>query len=157
MKAMSPFGPFAVPCAREGAPEGYLCFWALWSEGCYFESHEVLEVLWRATPGPERWFYQGLIHCAAALYHQRCGNAVGAARQCERAEARLSPFTPVFGGIRVDALIEYVQQETASSLAGLGGAQRCSLRKLRERLRQITMRHFPTGKYEGKWEDLYGR
>ncbi|HLF07201.1 MAG TPA: DUF309 domain-containing protein, partial [Thermoplasmata archaeon] len=41
------------------------------NEHKFWEAHEALEVLWLADKSPDRAFFQGLIHCAAALHHLR--------------------------------------------------------------------------------------
>ncbi len=43
----------------------------LWSEGRYWEVHEVLEPYWLQASGPERELLQGLIQLAAALHKAR--------------------------------------------------------------------------------------
>ena len=125
---------FPVPPVADDAPELYRRFWQLWSEARFFECHEVLEALWRVTAEPQRSFYQGLIHCAVAIYQHRRGNAVGAARQLVRAQARLERFRPNCCQVEVDGLLASVEQEIAPSLARLDAVQLARLEALRAAL-----------------------
>ena len=60
--------------------------------GKYFEAHEAWEDLWRATPGPDRVLYQGLIQAAVGLYHLERGNTSGAHSQLTKSVLHLSGF-----------------------------------------------------------------
>ena len=77
--------------------------------GEYFAAHEVLEDAWRAAEGPERDFYQGLVHVAVAWYQAGRGNEVGCERQLEKAARRLGPYAPSHRGLDVAALAESVE------------------------------------------------
>ena len=101
------------------APPQLLTFWELWQCEEFFACHEVLEDLWRQTTGPRRTFYNGLIHAAVAMYQQRRGNAVGAARQMVRAQVKLAPFVPEFDDVDVESLLRLVEAEIAPSLRRL--------------------------------------
>jgi len=98
----------------------------LFNEHKFWEAHEALEVLWLADKSPDRAFFQGLIHCAAALHHLRLAtmrregrhgehpatdaqvlrHLEGARGQWAKAGLRLGPFRPRHGGIGVDALVD---------------------------------------------------
>ena len=41
----------------------------LFNQREFFECHDELEEVWTETLGPEREFYQGLIHAAVCLFH----------------------------------------------------------------------------------------
>ena len=116
--------PFPPPQVPPDAPIEYSQFWQLWSEEKFYEFHEVLEELWRGTPSRERWFLNGLINCAVAVYQHRRGNAVGAARQLLRAQVKLRPFQPLHNGVDVEGLLHGVAQEIETSLQTLSEAQR---------------------------------
>ena len=58
----------------------------------FYEAHEVWEDLWRATTGPDRILYQGLIQAAVGLYHLQRGNATGARSQLAKSVVHLSGF-----------------------------------------------------------------
>ena len=82
----------------------------LLNHGRYFEAHEVLEDVWRATPGQERQFLQGLIQVAVALHHQSTGNLEGAGSVMRRAAHNLSAYSGDFGNIDVSALRTAVER-----------------------------------------------
>lgn len=67
---------------------------ALYNAGRYWEAHEALETVWRATRGPARPLWQGLIQAAAAMLHRERGNAHGLAAQGEAAVAKLRGARP---------------------------------------------------------------
>jgi predicted metal-dependent hydrolase len=134
--------PFPPPQVPPDAPIEYSQFWQLWSEEKFYECHEVLEELWRRTPGRERWFLNGLINCAVAVYQHRRGNAVGAARQLLRAQVKLRPFRPLQDGVAIDNLLEGVAVEIASSLQSLGEAQRAQWPAVEQSIKQRMARDF---------------
>jgi predicted metal-dependent hydrolase len=79
---------------------------ALFREGRWFEAHEALEELWRATPhGEERVYLQGLIQLAVCLEHWRRGNPRGARGQLEKARSRLDGLPDVYEGLALGALL----------------------------------------------------
>lgn len=127
--------PFEPPLLPPDAPPQLREFWQLWRAGQFFECHEVLEELWRETHGVKRLFFNGLIHCAVAIYQHRRGNAVGAARQLVRAQEKLASFRPRFDGVEVDELLHHVEREIAPSLASLNPSQRGDLDDLKRSLR----------------------
>jgi predicted metal-dependent hydrolase len=126
--------PFPVPDIPEGAAVLYGEFWKLWGEEKFFACHEVLESLWRETTGPQREFYNGLIHCAVAVYQHRRGNAVGAARQMVRAQVKLQAFRPRHFEVDVEALLNGVEDAVARSLSTLDAQQQTQLAALRQSL-----------------------
>ncbi len=75
------------------------------NHGEFFEAHEVLEDVWRAAPGPEKKFLQGLIQVAVALYHHGKGNLVGARSVMKRARRNLSTYPEYFGQIHLPPLL----------------------------------------------------
>jgi len=72
---------------------------ALFDQGRFYDAHEVLEDVWRATQGDEKRFLQGLIQAAVALHHHSTGNTRGATSLLERALKNLSADPGEFGGI----------------------------------------------------------
>lgn len=115
-------------------PIPYREFWRLWQEEKYFECHEVLEDLWRDTTGCEKLFYNGLIHCAVAIYQHQRGNHYGAARQLCRATVKLEPFRPRYQQVDIECLLEAVVDEISVSLGALNEIQKNALSALREAL-----------------------
>ena len=74
---------------------------ALFNAGLFFECHEYLEDVWRATPDPERAFYHGLVQAAAGCYHLEKGNAHGARTLLRKAVAKLEPYAPMHRSVQV--------------------------------------------------------
>lgn len=50
---------------------------ALYNAGRFWEAHEALEQVWRASGGAARPLWQGLIQAAAAALHEERGNSHG--------------------------------------------------------------------------------
>ncbi len=46
-------------------------------EGNYFDAHEAWEEIWNEAQGARRYFLQGMIQAAVALYHAHNQNWVG--------------------------------------------------------------------------------
>ncbi len=70
----------------------------------YWESHEVLEGMWRQKQGPEKRFLQGVILvCAAFVHHQKGEEKVGLSI-LGRAIAQLDFPRESYGGIDVAGL-----------------------------------------------------
>jgi uncharacterized protein len=90
--------------------ELYLRGIKLFNRRAYFEAHEVLEDVWRAAPGPEKKFYQGLIQVAVALHHHGKGNVVGARSLLARATKNLSGYPEHHGGIQLPELLRSLAQ-----------------------------------------------
>jgi predicted metal-dependent hydrolase len=65
----------------------------------FFACHDALEELWTDTLGPERPFYQGLIHAAVSLFHFEEGNLGGARKMHDSTRKYLEPFAPQFKGL----------------------------------------------------------
>jgi predicted metal-dependent hydrolase len=63
-----------------------------------------LELLWRATPGPERWLYQGILQVGVGLHHLRRRNRRGAVALLERGLRLLSAYPDGCQGVNVQAL-----------------------------------------------------
>jgi predicted metal-dependent hydrolase len=93
--------------ARE-FPRPYLEGVRLFNAREFFACHDVLEELWTDTLGPERLFYQGLIHAAVSLFHFEEGNLGGARKMHDSTRKYLEPFAPAFMGLDLEAfLIDY--------------------------------------------------
>lgn len=82
----------------------------------FFACHDVLEELWGETLGPERQFYQGLIHAAIALFHFGEGNLGGARKMYGSAVSYLSPYRPTFMEVDVERLLAELQAAFAELL-----------------------------------------
>jgi hypothetical protein len=89
------------------------------NSGQFFEQHETLELLWRATDAPVRALYHGILQIGVGLYHWSRGNHHGASVLLAEGIERLGPFAPACHGIDVGTLI---RDATAlrEELIGLG-------------------------------------
>ena len=85
--------------------EHYLNAIELFNEGEFFACHDELEEVWTDTIGPERDFYQGLIHVAVSLFHFEGGNLGGARKMYESAQRYLAPYADEYMGIRLGQLL----------------------------------------------------
>lgn len=81
----------------------------LFNTGLFFECHEWLEDVWRATGGPAKNFYHGIVQVAAAFYHYEKRNLHGAETLLKKGMRRLVPYPAVYLGIDVAALREALQ------------------------------------------------
>jgi len=62
----------------------------------YFEAHESWEDLWRATRGPLRLYYQGLVQAAVGMHHLKQKNLNGARAQLQKSLAKLEQYPDRF-------------------------------------------------------------
>ena len=98
LRLLGSFHSLAVPVEIRRAA-------ALFNAGLYFECHEYLEDIWRASAGPERAFYHGLVQAAAGLYHFEKGNVHGTQILLGKAIAKLEPYAPAYREVDVAALL----------------------------------------------------
>jgi predicted metal-dependent hydrolase len=75
------------------------------NRGEFFEQHETLELLWRATRTPDRGLYHGILQIGVGFHHWRRGNHHGASVLLEEGIARLAPFAPECQGVDVARLV----------------------------------------------------
>ncbi len=74
--------------------------------GEFFEQHETLELLWRATPGEIRHLYEGILQVGVGMHHLLAkANFHGAAVKLDHGIRLLSVFPPVCHGIDVARLV----------------------------------------------------
>lgn len=85
-------------------PPPLVQFLALYHDGDFWESHEVLEGPWRRHGSA---FYQGLILYASAWVHWQRGNAHGVGAQLAKAGRRLSDHPAHYLGVDVGAIREH--------------------------------------------------
>lgn len=90
---------------------------SLFNSQRFFEAHELWEDVWRATVGPERDFYQGMIHLTVALYQANRKNWKAAHSQLRRARRRLAAFEPDHRGLPIRALRDQVSDAVLRSQA----------------------------------------
>jgi hypothetical protein len=80
------------------------------NSGEFFEQHETLELLWRATPGDIRHLYEGILQIGVGMHHLLTNrNFHGAAVKLDHGIRLLSAFPDVCHGVdiarlRADAL-----------------------------------------------------
>ena len=94
----------AADCAAPAPPQLVQAM-AEFNAGDFFEQHETLELLWRATPGEIRHLYEGILQVGVGLYHLRRGNLYGARRLLARGIAGLQPFRPACLGVDVEGFV----------------------------------------------------
>jgi predicted metal-dependent hydrolase len=93
------------------APEHeYLRGIELFNQGKFFDAHEVLEDVWRASSHEEKKTWQGLVQVAVALHHYSTGNRVGMRSVLLRAMNNLAGHPPNFHGIEVARLLKSLAQ-----------------------------------------------
>jgi predicted metal-dependent hydrolase len=96
--------PLRARC-HEPPPEELLHAIDEFDRGEYFEQHETLELLWRATRAPIRDLYHGILQIGVGLHHLRRGNFHGATVLLGEGIERLRPFAPACQRVDVAALI----------------------------------------------------
>jgi len=73
--------------------------------GEFFEQHETLELLWRATPAEIRHLYEGILQVGVGLHHLfNKHNFRGAAVKLDHGIQLLEAFPPVCHGIDIRRL-----------------------------------------------------
>ena len=72
----------------------------------YFEAHEVWEGLWKGATHERRWFLQGMIQLAVAIYHAANGNLVGSRQLLRSGMSYLEKGRKACEWIDLDALLE---------------------------------------------------
>jgi len=91
-------------CAAS-APAELIQAIAEFNAGEFFEQHETLELLWRATPGEIRHLYEGILQVGVGMHHLfKNHNFHGAAVKLDHGIRLLSAFPSVCHGVDVDRL-----------------------------------------------------
>ena len=75
----------------------------------FWDCHETLEDVWRASPYPFRHFYQGIIKVAVGFYHLSLHHRKGATNKLSEGWSLLKVFSPGFLGVNVDQLCRDTQ------------------------------------------------
>lgn len=76
---------------------------ALFNGRLFFECHEYLEGIWKATSGPEKGFFHGIVQVAAAFYHFEKENWHGATTLMSKGTQKLSKYPDSFLGVNLHA------------------------------------------------------
>lgn len=90
----SPGSPAVGEDIRRGA--------ALLNGRLYFECHEYLEGVWKATSGREKAFFHGIVQVAAAFYHFEKSNWHGARTLLRKGQQKLSQYPGSFLGVDLE-------------------------------------------------------
>jgi uncharacterized protein len=94
----------APPC---GAPAPAQLVQAIheFNEGEFFEQHETLELLWRATPDAIRHLYEGILQVGVGMHHLlKNHNFHGASVKLDHGIQLLAAFPAVCHGVDVERL-----------------------------------------------------
>ena len=94
----------------------------LFNRGAFFEAHEVLEDVWRASPEADKKFLQGLTQLAVAFHHHSRGNLAGAGSVLDRAVRNLSQYPDGHHGIGLEDLRQQVDAWKKSLKNGSPGS-----------------------------------
>ncbi|MEZ6132102.1 MAG: DUF309 domain-containing protein [Planctomycetaceae bacterium] len=78
----------------------------LFNQQDFFPCHDVFEDFWSEQTGPEKRFFQGLIHAAVCLFHFEGGNLTGARKMYSSFRLYVADFAPEFCGIDVRKLLD---------------------------------------------------
>jgi predicted metal-dependent hydrolase len=94
----------ATPCSAP-APSELLRGIEEFNAGEFFEQHETLELLWRATPGEIRHLYEGILQIGVGMHHLFTNhNFHGAAVKLDHGIRLLAAFPPTCHGVDVARL-----------------------------------------------------
>ena len=80
----------------------------LYNRGLFFETHEVLEVVWLLEEGEDKPFLQGLIKIAAAFVHYQKGTYQGMWDLLQAGRQTLEPYRPSHRGVELARFLEEV-------------------------------------------------
>lgn len=98
-------------------PAQFIEFISLFNQGKFFESHEVLEDLWKQTPEPQKTFYQGLIQAAVALHHHERRNLKGAAYELQKSTEKLLLYPSEFENIHIPHFLRQLEAYLAGDIS----------------------------------------
>jgi hypothetical protein len=104
------------PGPHQSIPPALTEFARLFNRGDYWESHEILEAVWKESRSD---FYHGLILLASAFVHGERKNRHGVLAQLDKAEAVLRRFGPHFLGVDLDKTLGLAEGLRARAEAGL--------------------------------------
>ena len=98
-------GPYSADACGGAPPPDLLKGIHEFNEGEFFEQHETLETLWRATEGDVRYLYQGILLVGVGFYHLGRGNYHGAQAKLAAGIDMLEWFAPVCQTVDVAGLV----------------------------------------------------
>jgi predicted metal-dependent hydrolase len=95
----------ASPCSEPAPPELVKAIHEF-NAGEFFEQHETLELLWRATEGEIRHLYEGILQVGVGMHHLLVNrNFHGAAVKLDHGIRLLQAFPPVCHDVDVARLV----------------------------------------------------
>ena len=103
-------GPYNAAECGEAPPANLLKGIHEFNDGEFFEQHETLELLWRATEGDIRYLYQGILLVGVGFYHLGNGNYHGTQAKLRAGVEMLGWFAPTCQGIDVGDLIAHAER-----------------------------------------------
>jgi len=93
--------------------------------GEFFDQHETLELLWRATPGEIRHLYEGILQVGVGMHHLfKNHNFHGAVVKLDHGIQLLSAFPVVCHGVDVARLRDAARARTVLLELGPEGMER---------------------------------
>jgi len=106
------------------APAGFADAIAQFNSWRFYDAHETLEDIWRASGAKGDAttlanFYQGLIKAAAGYHHLLRDNYAGVVKVLGDVERLLTPYSPATLGVDVAGLVAAVR-ETLARVESLG-------------------------------------
>jgi predicted metal-dependent hydrolase len=94
----------STPCAEPAPPQLVQAIHEF-NAGEFFEQHETLELLWRATPGELRHLYEGILQIGVGMHHLfKNRNFHGAAVKLDHGIQLLAAFPASCHGLDVARL-----------------------------------------------------
>ena len=103
-------GPYTTARCGEAPPAELLKGIHEFNEGEFFEQHETLELLWRATEDDVRYLYQGILLVGVGFHHLGNGNHHGAQAKLAAGIEMLGWFTPTCQAVDVADLISCAER-----------------------------------------------
>ena len=98
-------GPYVADQCGDPPPPDLLKGIHEFNEGEFFEQHETLELLWRATESDIRYLYQGVLLIGVGFYHQQQNNFHGTQAKLAAGIEMLEWFAPTCQTVDVADLI----------------------------------------------------
>ena len=98
-------GPYSNEECAGSPPADFLKGIHELNDGEFFEQHETLELLWRATESDIRYLYQGVLLVGVGFYHLEQGNYHGTQAKLAAGIDMLEWFAPTCQSVDVADLI----------------------------------------------------
>ena len=107
-------GPYSAARCGQPPPPELLEGIHQFNAGEFFDQHETLETLWRATEDDVRYLYQGILLVGVGFYHLGRGNHHGAQAKLAAGIEMLGWFAPTCQKVDVADLIARAEHCLAS-------------------------------------------